>query len=257
NAKRDIFQDFDIACLVSDVSPYVRNDEIPKFFGEILIVQEPENMQDPPGDKDGHYSYLMQFKDGTRIDLSFHPMEKLKSVLDDSQTIVLLDKDNLIGEFPPPSDVDYLAKRPTDKQFQDCCNEFWWVNPYVAKGLWRGELTYVKYMLDVVVREELMKMLVWYFGVKTEFKESPGKLGKYIKKRVEPEVWTELEATYSDSNFGNIWESLFTMGYLFRSLANTVATNFGFRYPQQDDNNVSEYIRRIKNLPVDAKKIES
>jgi aminoglycoside 6-adenylyltransferase len=256
NANRDVFQDFDIACLVKDISPYVRNDKIPGLFGEILILQEPDNMQDPPSEKNGHYAYLMQFKDGNRVDLSFHPLDRLKTILNDSLTIVLSDKDGVIGKLPPSSDIDYLPARPTDKQFQDCCNEFWWCTPYVAKGLWRGELTYARHMMDVVVREEqLMKMLVWYFGVKTDFKESPGKLGKYIKKRVEPEIWAELERTYSDSNFENIWESLFTMGHLFRRLANVVASEFGFQYPQQDDDNVSEFIRRIKNLPANAKEI--
>ena len=145
---------------------------------------------------------------------------------------------------------------PTEKQFQDCCNEFWWVTPYVAKGLWRGELTYAKCMLeDVVIHEQLLKMLTWYFGIKTGFQKAPGKLGKYIKEDIEPEMWTELENTYSDSNFENIWEALFTAGRLFRCMAKDVALSFGFEYPQQDDDNVSQYIRRIKDLPEDATQI--
>jgi aminoglycoside 6-adenylyltransferase len=255
NAKKDIFQDFDIACLANDLGPYVRNDRIPAYFGEILILQEPDNMQDPPPEGNGHYAYLMQFMDGNRIDLSFHAPEKWKSVTSDSLTIVLLDKDNYTGTIPPASDIDYLPKPPTEKQFQDCCNEFWWISPYVAKGLWRDELTYAKDMMDSAVREQLMKMLVWYFGIKSGFKKAPGKLGKYIKAEVEPEIWSELEHTYSDSSFENIWESLFTMGSLFRRLAKAVASSFGFQYPQRDDDNVSAYLRRIKSLPKDSTEI--
>ena len=256
NVPKDIFQDFDIACLVNEMSPYMRNPNIPPLFGEILILQEPEDMQDPPPENDGHYTYLMQFKDGNRIDLSFDPPELFKPVIEDSLTIVLLDKDGILNDILPSSDRDYLPKKPTDKQFQDCCNEFWWCTLYVAKALWRDELTNAKHMMDVVVREEqLMKMLVWYFGIKTGFKEAAGKFGKYIKKRVEPEIWVELEKTYPDANFENIWESLFTMGNLFRQLAKSVAGEFDFEYPQQDDDNASEFIRRIKNLPSAAKEI--
>jgi hypothetical protein len=43
------------------------------------------------------------------------------------------------------------------------------------------------------------------------------------------------------------------MGNLFRHLARVVATEFGFQYPQQDDDNVSEFICRIKSLPAGAK----
>ena len=256
NAPKDIFQDFDIACLVNDMSPYMRNPNIPPLFGEILILQEPEDMQDPPPENDGHYTYLMQFKDGNRIDLSFDPPELFKPVIEDSLTIVLLDKDGILNDILPSSDRDYLPKKPTDKQFQDCCNEFWWCTLYVAKALWRDELTNAKHMMDVVVREEqLMKMLVWYFGIKTGFKEAAGKFGKYIKKRVDREIWVELEKIYPDANFENIWESLFTMGNLFRQLAKSVAGEFDFEYPQQDDDNASEFIRRIKNLPSAAKEI--
>jgi aminoglycoside 6-adenylyltransferase len=256
NVKKDILQDFDIACLIKDISPYVRNDRIPHYFGEILILQEPENMQDPPAEQNGHYAYLMQFMDGNRIDLSFYALDQLESVINDSLTVLLLDKDNLVKTLPPSNDSDYLPTMPTEKQFQDCCNEFWWVTPYVAKGLWRGELTYAKCMLeDVVIHEQLLKMLTWYFGIKTGFQKAPGKLGKYIKEDIEPEIWTELENTYSDSNFENIWEALFTAGRLFRCMAKDVALSFGFEYPQQDDDNVSQYIRRIKDLPEDATQI--
>ena len=254
NAPKDMFQDFDIACLVKDMNPYMRNANIPRYFSEILILQEPENMGEPSPEDAGSYAYLMQFMDGNRIDLSFHAPEKWKVVTGDSQSIVLLDKDNALGELPPASDVDYWARKPTNKQFQDCCNEFWWMNPYVAKGLWRGEFTYAKWMMEVV-QEQLMDMLTWYFGIKTDFKKSPGKQGKYIRAYVEPDIWAELERTYSDANVENNWQSLFTADSLFRRVAKVVAGQFGFQYPQQDDDNVSRFIRRIKNLPRDAKEI--
>jgi len=254
NAPKDIFQDFDIACLVNDLAPYVRNDNIPPHFGEILILQEPENMGEASPEDVGHYAYLMQFMDGNRIDLSFHAPERWKLVTGDSQSIILLDKNHVFGELPASSDIDYWVKRPTAKQFQDCCNEFWWMNSYVAKGLWRGELTYAKWMTEVV-QEQLMDMLTWYFGIKTDFQKSPGRAGKYIKSHVEPEIWAQLEKTYSDSSFENNWESLFIAGSLFRDVANAVAEQFGFQYPQRDDDNVSEYIHRIKDLPHGAPEI--
>jgi len=255
NAKKDVFQDFDIACLVREVDSYRRNENVVNYFGEIMILQTPEDMQDPPPENNGHYAYLMQFMDGNRIDLSFYSMDRLNDVLGDSLTVVLLDKEDIVKKLPPPSDKDYLPKEPTEKLFQDCCNEFWWVSPYVAKGLWREELTYAKYMLDVVIREQLMKMITWYFGIKTGFRKSPGKLGKYIRNDVEPEIWMTLEKTYSNSNFDNIWESLFTMGNLFRRISNEVASVYGFQYPQKDDEKVSEYLHRIRNLARDATEI--
>lgn len=255
HAKKDPFQDFDIVYFVRDVEPYKRNRDFISQYGEMMILQTPEDMVDPPPENDGHYTYLMQFLDGNRIDLSFEALENINACITDSLTVTLLDKDHLIPDLPPPSDRDYLPKPPSSKLFDDCCNEFWWVSTYVAKGLWRDELTYSKQMLDVYVREQLMKMLVWYFGVQTDFQKSPGKMGKYFKTCLEPEIWTQLESTYADAKAEHIWDSLFVMGNLFRYTAQYVAKHFGFNYPEKDDKNVSNYLLHVRSLPRNAEKI--
>jgi aminoglycoside 6-adenylyltransferase len=255
NAKRDPFQDFDIAYFVRDVEPYKRNQAFIKPFGELLIMQLPEDMTDPPAENDGHYAYLMQFLDGNRIDLSLFSLETLNSMITDSLTVVLLDKDHLIPDLPPPSDRDYLPGPPTAKLFDDCCNEFWWVSVYVAKGLWRDELTYAKHMLDVFVREKLMTMLTWYVGIQTDFQKSPGKMGKYLKRHLDPQLWKLLECTYSDSQPQHTWDSLFAIGDLFRQTGRYVAEHFGFNYPEQEDRNVTNYLQHIRKLPGDAEAI--
>jgi aminoglycoside 6-adenylyltransferase len=255
HAKKDPFQDYDIVYFVRDVEPYKRNAAFIKPFGELMILQTPEDMVDPPPDNDGHYTYLMQFLDGTRIDLSLCPLDTINTNIADSLTVVLLDKDHLIPELPPPSDRDYLPQKPTAKQFDDCCNEFWWVSVYVAKGLWREELTYTKHILDVFVREQLMKMLVWYVGVETDFQKSSGKMGKHFKEYLDPEIWNLLKNTYADWKSEHIWESLFVMSDLFRRIGHCVAEHFGFNYPEQDDRNVTNYLHHIRNLPHNAETI--
>jgi aminoglycoside 6-adenylyltransferase len=253
NVKKDPFQDYDIVYLVRSVEPYRRNPEIPRYFGEILILQTPEDMGDPPPANDGSYGYLMQFMDGTRIDLGFCPLEFAQRCIGDTLSVVLLDKDLILGEVPPPNESGYLPSMPTVKEFDDCCNEFWWLNPYVAKGLWRDQPTYARYMLDTLMREQLMKMLTWYFGMKTGFQRSPGYHGKYLRSAVGEDIWAMLEGTYCDARPQASWEALFVMGELFRQAGRAVASEFGFTYPELDDQNVSAYIRRIRALPRVAK----
>jgi aminoglycoside 6-adenylyltransferase len=255
HAKKDPFQDFDIVYFVGDVEPYRRNWAFIHQFGELMILQTPEDMVDPPPENNGHYTYLMQFLDGNRIDLSFCSLETIHANITDSLTVVLLDKDHLIPELAPSSDRDYLPQRPSSKLYDDCCNEFWWVSVYVAKGLWRDELTYAKHIQDVYVREQLMKMLVWYFGVQTGFQKSPGKMGKYLKECLDPELWVLLQSTYADWEPEHIWDSLFAMCVLFRQTAHDVAEHFGFNYPEQDDRNVTRYLEHIRRLPQNAETI--
>lgn len=254
DAPKDPFQDFDIACLVTDVAPFIRNPDIVRYFGEIMILQLPEDMADPPPQNNGHYTYLMQFLDGTRIDLSFCPMSLLSELTEDSLTLILLDKDGMLPNLPPPSNRSNLPTPPTEKAFNDCCNEFWWLSPYVAKGLWRDELPYAMEMLEYR-RAQLMKMITWYVGVKTDFQKSPGKMGKYLKKILDPELWKMLEKTYADAQLEHAWDALLTMSDLFRCVAREVASHFHYTYPEQDDSRVTGYLEHIRKLPRDAKVI--
>ena len=255
NAPRDVFQDFDIVYLVTDLAPFRNNYEWIKRFGEIMIMQVPEDMQDPPPSNDGGFAYLMQFTDGNRIDLGIYPLKKLNEIVKDSLSLLLLDKDGIIEPFAPASESDYLPKPPTAKEFFDCCNEFWWVCPYVAKGLWREEIIDARYMLDQVVREPLMKMLRWHIGVKTRFSRNPGKFGKYFKEYLEPELWMLLQETYADAGYDNTWEALFAMCNLFRRTALPISEHFGFGYPHDDDRRVSAHLEHVRSLPKNAKEI--
>ncbi len=252
NVAPDIFQDFDVVYLVTDVGSFKADPDWHKRFGEIMVMQLPEAMQDPPAEGNGGWVYLMQFMDGNRIDLGLYPVEYVSELTGESLSVVLLDKDNLIPALPEPNESSYLPKPPSAKQFADCCNEFWWCTSYVAKGLWRGELTYAKAMLDQPVRDQLMKMLTWYVGVKSGFSKTPGFLGKHLKACLEPELWSMLVATYSDAEYGHTWDALFAMGNLFRQVATVVAGHFGFDYPHGDDERVSAHLRHVRSLPPDA-----
>ena len=255
NVKKDIFQDYDIGCFVRNVEPYKIDRTFLDRFGEIMIMQIPEDMGDPPPANDGHYGYLLQFSDGNRIDLGFAPIEFLSKEPQGSLTKVLIDKDGILGDLAPPSDKDFLPEEPTGKSFEDCCNEFWWVCPYVAKALWREELTHAKSLQERIIRPQMMKMLIWYFGIKTEFKKAPGKDAKYIKSDIEPELWSILENTFADANLEHIWESLFAMGDLFRYVGKYVANTYGFEYYCEADDRVTKHLRHVRQLPKKAKKI--
>ncbi len=251
-APRDIFQDYDIVYLVTNVESFKSGLDWQARFGEVMIMQLPEAMQAPPAGNTGQWVYLMQFMDGNRIDLCLHPVSRLNEVLSDSLSVVLLDKDNLIPPLPSPSESGYLPTPPTAKQFADCCNEFWWCSPYVAKGLWRGQITYAKAMLDDYVRAQLMKMLTWYVGVRTGFSKNPGYLGKHLQEALEAELWDMLLATYSDSDYAHTWDALMAMGQLFRRIAVPVAERSGFQYPFGDDERVTAHLRHVRLLPGDA-----
>jgi aminoglycoside 6-adenylyltransferase len=251
-APRDIFQDFDVVYLVTAIAPFVDDPTWIGRFGELMILQTPETMRDPPPRNDGSFAYLMQFTDGNRIDLTLFPVAGLHELEHESLSLPLLDKDGLFPPFPPPSGRDHLPKPPTARAFSDCCNEFWWTCPYVAKGLWRKEIPYALHALDRFVREPLMKMLGWHVGMSTGFTRGPGKFGRHLERCLEPELWDMLRKTYADAGYESAWEALFTACDLFRATAVRVAEHFGFEYPHGDDARVSAHLRHVRSLPGNA-----
>lgn len=255
NVPKDFFQDYDVIYLVTEKESFLADPGWIRVFGELMILQLPDDMSDPPPEGKDSYGYLMQFADGNRIDLSLWPINKLDKIEDDSLTLTLLDKDGVLPKFNPPNDSGYLPKPPTAKQYFDCTNEFWWCSPYVAKGLWRHEIVYAKHMLDLYVREQLDKMLVWYMGMHTEFTKSPGKMGKYFETYLEPELWQMLLCTYADADYEHTWEALLTMCDLFRRIAIPVAEHFSFSYPYGEDERVTAHLRHVRVLPRDAKEM--
>ncbi|PFC89267.1 aminoglycoside adenylyltransferase [Bacillus anthracis] len=256
HVKRDCFQDYDIIYVVKDIQSFTSNHNWIHRFGEIMIVQMPEEMSLVPPDGDGKFPYLMQFMDGNRIDLTLVPVELINNFVgQDSLSKLLLDKDNCIEEFPPASDKDYLIKKPTEKEFLGCCNEFWWCSTNVAKGLWREELSYAKGMLDGPVRDMFIVMLEWHIGMKTDFTVNAGKFGKHFEQYIEKDMWEQFKRTCSNAEYENIWESFFVMGDLFREVANEIANAYGYRYPQDDDDKVTNYLKHVKALPKDSTSI--
>jgi len=248
--KKDTFQDFDIVYIVNEMSAFLNDPAWIDIFGERLILQMPDDMTfKNEKRKASSFPYLMLFKDRNRIDLTLFSIDQLENEFEqDSLAVLLLDKDNLFPNMPIPGDMDYHIKRPTEKIFTDCCNEFWWVCTYVAKGLWRQEIIYAKDMFELPVREMFLKMIEWYIGTETGFSVSFGKSGKNMKSYLSPSLYNKILSTYPDADARNIWKSLFIMTDIFRDLANKISGNLGFTYNSKEDYNVTEYLQWVYSM---------
>lgn len=254
NVKKDPFQDFDIVYIVTDIKSFTNNAHWVDIFGERIIMQTPEDMVLFPPELGGRYTYLMQFSDGNRIDLMLIPVEEQEAYCkEDSLTTILLDKDGSLPKLPPPTDVNYWVQCPTEEHYKDCCNEFWWVSTYIAKGLWRKEMLYAQAHFNNT-REMLIQMLSWQVGVQSEFSRSVGKNGKDLECLLPKEVWEQLLATYNNASYDSAWQALFTMCELFQSTATNVANMLSFQGYGESEK-VLNYLKHIQNLPNDAKVI--
>ena len=251
NAPRDAFQDYDIVYVVTEMDSYLANDAWLEVFGRRVIMQKPDAMELFPSEGRTRFGYLMQFEDGNRIDLTLLPLGELELYLkEDSIIRVLLDKDGRVPALPESSDRDYWIKPPTPGMFDDCCNEFWWLSAYVAKGLARCELPYAIAHLDYM-RKQLMTMLSWQVGIEKGFDFSIGKQFKYLQQHVSDASWQRLCATWNAGSPEACGEALVGMLALFREVSKDVAQRFGYSYPDYDGK-VSDYLSGLGINAIDV-----
>ena len=245
NIPPDDFQDYDITFFVTDMQSFIGDDRWLDVFGERLILQKPEDMELFPAAEKG-FSYLMLFADDVKIDLSLLPLEVIDEYFTwDKLVKLLLDKDNRITQPPVPTDIDYHLQKPTERSFDDCCNEFWNTATYVVKGLCRREILFAIDHMNDIVRKELLRMISWLVGIEQGFHFSLGKNYKFLQRYIPEELWKRLMSTYHMDSYSHMWESLEQSMTLFREASAEVARRLGYQYPPYDEK-ISNYVIRQK-----------
>lgn len=251
---KDIFQDYDIVYVVRENRPFYEDTGWIDVFGERLYMQRPDEADRCNGldvDFDRCYGWLMQFRDGNRLDLHVVPIGEA-NVQDDRLCVILLDKDGILPEIPEPSDEDYRIRKPTQREFRACCNEFWWGLNNVAKGLWREEIPYVHRMFYEGSHSQLMKMLNWKVGYETDFRVSTGKASRFLKDYLDDEVWNRFLETYIGGSMADIWKSVFVMCDLFSDVARELAERRGHEYDAEEAEAARAFLSHVRTLPRDA-----
>jgi aminoglycoside 6-adenylyltransferase len=246
--KPDLLQDYDIVYLVHELSKYEENPSWIDVFGSRIIMQMPDTISvvpAPPSHGSERLVYLMLFKDHNRIDLTVRPVAT-QDLFSDSLTKVLMDKDQLFPATIHPSEADYLVKRPDQKQFADCCNEFWWVSTYVVKGLLRRETTYAKGMMEKPLRDMFMMMMGWHAGALNQFSINLGSSYRFLEQYLDVELWNAIIATYPDARLENIWSSLKAMTSLFDEIALHNARLLSLSYNASEATNARAYILEME-----------
>ncbi|MDR0880201.1 MAG: aminoglycoside 6-adenylyltransferase [Clostridioides sp.] len=250
NIEKDDFQDYDIVYVVDDTSRFIEDKSWIDYFGKTIIIQEPDDIDRNLGedlDFSHHYMFLILFKDGNRIDFKFlnkaYAVDEYKH---DSLTVLLLDKDNFLPSSSDPSDLDYWVKKTSEAEFKACQSEFWWCLQNISKGIMRDELTFAMRMYQIA-HEELEKMTNWYIGINTGFTTSVGKFGKYYKKYLPNEIYELYIKTYSDSDYENLWNAMFSSCELFQIFSKHVSNNLDFEFDLSIGDKVVEYIQRIRD----------
>lgn len=246
NATHDQYCDFDITYVVSDIREFTKDKSWVECFGEILIVQYPCDWYSEPYDYAGHekFAYLIQFKDGNRIDLTLMDVRNIKNESEYNEPRqVLLNKDNFVELKHINDESVFHVKKPSEMEFYNTCNEFRWLSVYVSKGLCREELYYAKHAYDVPMMDMFIKMLNWKIGIDNDFKITTGNHSKYLKRFLTSEDMERFHGIFPNGTYEDIWNKLFLIYDYFVEIAQYVGNALGFEYDENESKEVRGFLQ--------------
>ena len=252
HAHTDAFSDYDVILVLREIKSFYDDRSWLETFGSVLALYRDPLINDRGLERS---AYVTQYESGLKIDFNLWPLEFLERIASepalppefDAGYKVLLDKTNLTERLQPPTYKSYIPKPPTDLQYQNTIEEFFLDTTYVAKYLWRDDLVAAKYILDHSLKQEyLLRMLVWRIEIEHEWSVKPGPYGRGLKRWLPPDLWADLEETYTGADLDSNWTALFRTIELMRRVAVEVGHQLGYTYPDDLEHRVRSYLQKVK-----------
>ena len=246
-AVRDAFSDFDITFFVSDIREFTKDHGYMKRFGEILIMQMPDDWYKEPYDYNGkkRFAYLTQYKDGNRIDLTFIDVSNIAEQKDFNEPrTVLINKDNFAELKDITTNEVFYIQKPGEFEFFNTVNEFRWLSNYVTKGLCRHEFYYARRMMEEYMMDTFMKMINWKIGIENDFKVTTGACSKYLAKFLSEDEMKRFMGIFAGGEFEDMWDKLFLMYDYFEELSIYVAKELKFPLDLEESKNVRDFMEK-------------
>lgn len=251
HARVDELSDYDTELYVRDLKPFLEGDEWMGAFGEV-IVRDP--YKPTLFDEGTRMWRLAMFRDAPRVDFNIQLLSVIEDDIvqyggyhNDMGYVVLVDKDDLTTGAIAPTYTEYDTTRPARDEYEKLVNEFWWDVTYVAKYLRRDELYFAKWMLDAQLHHHyLMTLLAWYAGMRSGWTTNPGARGRWLKRLLDRETWTDVESTFAGADLEDNWRAVFEMAQTFGRIAAEVGAGLGYAYPIQVDRDVTAWLRQVR-----------
>ena len=231
-ALKDEFQDYDVVYVVDDLDNLTRDLSWLDQFGKRIIEQEVTLCH--------RRLYLLLFEEGNRIDLTLCPKDRIQEWVDSEAGFTVLEDPNGLFEPYSPSPQRFWTNPASAIDFENACNEFWWVSAYVVKGICRNQIIYAIDHLYGICQQELLKVLSWQVA-SDRGKIDIGKNYKYLFNYLPAEKEKQFSNLLDFSSLDKITQSLFATMELFHQEAQFLAHKMGFDYDMEVAEKMIQY----------------
>lgn len=146
---------------------------------------------------------------------------------------VLFDKTDVTNGIKVSDDFSQARALPSQEQYDNLVQDFWYHVVWVSKKMLRGELWVAKECMDSNLKYLLRTMAEWHAIAVLD--QSPWHNGRFIEKWADPRLvdsFPNIFATYNRSEILNAMKE--TMD-IFRLLATETGNARGYAYPDNAD----------------------
>jgi len=245
----DEWSDLDVSLFVHDPGRYLSNADW------VQVLDRPwVSFVERTADGSG-WERRVLFEGGLDVDLVLIPVDRVEQMarqgisVDSADPIrrgvrVLLDKDRLLeglAALPGPEPI----RPPSQVEFLQLVNDFWYHTVWTAKKLRRGELWTAKSCADNYMKWRLLSLIEWHARATKGWDLDTWHQGRFLEQWADPRIVKQLHDAFAHYEESDVWRALWATMDLFRWVAGETAARLGYEYPAAAEEYSTELVREL------------
>lgn len=248
--RQDDMPDFKIIIGVKDLNEIALLEAFQELVEDGVIFHKKQGLNMMNNHFGNVLRYIVILPDITKVDFTFMKNTDLQSYINiDSLCKVHIDKESSLVANAKITDAKYRQLKPTQKEFLQCCNEFFIKAVSITKAINRSDLFYASILFDKL-RHELNLMTCYYIGSKYDFAVNIGPSFKSFKTYLEKDHYEKFMEVYPSPKAEELWTALFNACMLFRKAGLEVGDILSYDYPKRSDRDIVKFIRESWNSSI-------
>lgn len=158
---------------------------------------------------------------------------------------VLIDKDNLFNNVSDSLEDNSKSKSsnlPSNKEFDNLVNDFWYHAVWSSKKLLRGELWTAKSCVDGYMKYRMLKLIELHAVIKKGKDYDTWHSGRYFDKWADDKIKEDLKKCFAHYNEEDIKQALHKTMDLFRWTAVEISRTLDYKYPIIADQKATQWV---------------
>lgn len=240
----DEFSDLDLLVVATDIDRFYQTTDWLQAIGTPWLwfdEQTPAGMMER----------RVLFDQALDVDFVFMPLSDLQNSTNDLalSTLqrgyrVLVDKVGISHDLKPVHAAGTKAVKPTESEYVNDVNDFWFHTVWLTKKLLRGEVWMAKSCLDGYLKRILLRMAEHQAHIKNGWDYDTWFDGRFFDNWADPVVVKGIRYAYAHYDEDDIIRALLSTMELFRTVASENAAGMGWAYPEQADREATRWVEQ-------------